>query len=200
MPVLDLYVSECLLSSHALGFMLRALQSGFTDDFWASSFQISNKNRLGLFIKGFPTVSAQWEGQDLNHLLGHNKQPQLKVNKCFCVICISEIVKNMFCFVFQLFSFLRGVHCAFICTEFIFLATVRYLLKHNYILRKVAMLLPCKKSPCPLQACDYPLVIGVQTKWTNRRSNQSKCGHALNDCWSYPGSLLYSCEQNSVIK
>lgn len=71
-------------------------------------FQISNKNRLGLLIKGFPIVSAQWEGQDLNHLLGHNKQPQLKVNKCFCVICISKIVKNMFCFVFQLFSFYGG--------------------------------------------------------------------------------------------
>lgn len=84
--------------------------------------------------------------------------------------------------------------------ECIYLDTAIYLLKHNHILRKVAMFLPYKKSPCLLQGYGYPLVIGVQTKCTNRKFNQSKCDHALNYCWSHPGLLLYSCEQNSVMK
>lgn len=41
MPMLDLYVSDYILSCHPSGFMFHALESGFTDDFWASGFYIS---------------------------------------------------------------------------------------------------------------------------------------------------------------
>lgn len=41
---------------------------------------------------------------------------------------------------------LGGVHCALVCTEFIYLGIIRYLVRNDNMLRKAAMLLPYRKS------------------------------------------------------
>lgn len=66
--MLDLYVSDYILSCHPSGFMFHALESGFTDDFWASGFYISTSliriNWGYVSMKeGSPTVP--WVGKDL---------------------------------------------------------------------------------------------------------------------------------------